>query len=257
MFRAPQWHGAAQTHFPPRPRKSAWHCDITNVIGHAHCPHTIEAIIPRDTANNPAHQRHAAFTPACFALPSGTAPRKRTFHQGHANPRHCDITDVFRHTVCPHTRSNPITQYRQSSRSPATRRVCTSVFGDPQWHGATQTHFQAAQIRVALRHHGRNFASRSAHALQPLISHDTANHPAHQRHAAFYASMFHFPPRPFQSSFCPKKGAGNNAPSSMPDTGNLASVQANHLRRFRLSPSVLASKWPSSARSLLLCHDAS
>ena len=31
MFRAPQWHGATQTHFPPRPRKSASHCDITNV----------------------------------------------------------------------------------------------------------------------------------------------------------------------------------------------------------------------------------
>ena len=33
MFRAPQWHGAAQTHSPPpRQRKPAWHCDITNVI---------------------------------------------------------------------------------------------------------------------------------------------------------------------------------------------------------------------------------
>ena len=64
MFRAPQRHGATQTHFPPRPRKSAWHCDITNVI---------------------------------------------------------------RHTVCPHTRSNHITRYRQSSRSPATRRVFTEL----------------------------------------------------------------------------------------------------------------------------------
>ena len=44
--------------------------------------HTLEAILSHDTANQPAHQRHAdaAFTPACFALPSGTAPRKRTFH---------------------------------------------------------------------------------------------------------------------------------------------------------------------------------
>ena len=31
-------------------------------------------------------QRHTAFTPACFALPSGTAPRKRTSHQGRTNP---------------------------------------------------------------------------------------------------------------------------------------------------------------------------
>ena len=40
MFRAPLWHGAAQSHFPPRPRKSAWHCDITNVFRHTVCPHT-------------------------------------------------------------------------------------------------------------------------------------------------------------------------------------------------------------------------
>ena len=77
VFRAPQWHGGAQTHFLPRPRISAWHCDIT---------------------------------------------------------------DVIRHTVCPHTRSNPITRCRQSSPSPATRRVY-SMFRTPQWHGATQTHF--------------------------------------------------------------------------------------------------------------------
>ena len=32
MFCAPQWHVATQTHFPPRPRKSQWHCNITNVI---------------------------------------------------------------------------------------------------------------------------------------------------------------------------------------------------------------------------------
>ena len=206
MFRAPQWHGTTQTQFPPRPRKSAWHCDITDVVRHTVCPHT-EAILAHDTANHPAHQRHAAFTPACFALPSGTAPRKRSFHKGRPNPHgtaasrtyfatrsahtleaslshdtaryrhssrspatrrvyasmlrapqwhgatqtyfpprlcksawHCDITDVIRRTVFPHTRSNPITRYRQSSRSPATRRVYASMFRAPQWHGATQMH---------------------------------------------------------------------------------------------------------------------
>ena len=184
LFRAPQWHGATQMRFPPRPRKSAWHCDIT---------------------------------------------------------------DVNRHTVCPHTRSNPITRHRQTSRSPATRRVYTSVFRAPRWHGATQTHFpprprksawhcditdvisphglpthykqsyhtrppitpltsdtphlhhanalstKAAQIRMALRHHERNFATRSAHTLQAIISHETANHPAHQRHAAFTPACFALP----------------------------------------------------------------
>ena len=71
-----------------------------------------------------AHQRHAAFTPACFALPSGTAPRKRTFHQGRANPHGTATSRTYcRHNVC--------------------------------------------------------------HTLQAIISHAAANHPAHQRHAAF------------------------------------------------------------------------
>ena len=48
--------------------------------------HTLEAHISHETANDPAHQPHAAFTPACFALPSGTAPRKHTSHQSRANP---------------------------------------------------------------------------------------------------------------------------------------------------------------------------
>ena len=142
---------------------------------------------------------------------------------------------VIRHTVCPHTRSNQITRYRQPSRSPATPRVYTSVFRAPHWHGATQTHFlprprksawhcditdaiwprilpthykqyyhtippiipltsdtprlhqrvsrspaarhhanapstKAAQMRMALRHHGRNFATWSAQTLEAIIS---------------------------------------------------------------------------------------
>ena len=34
MFCAPQWHGTTQRHFPPSPRKSQWHCDVTNVACH-------------------------------------------------------------------------------------------------------------------------------------------------------------------------------------------------------------------------------
>ena len=59
-----------------------------------------------DTANHPAHQRHAAFTPPSFALLSGTAPRKRTFHQGCANPNGTATSRTScRHTVCPHMRA--------------------------------------------------------------------------------------------------------------------------------------------------------
>ena len=117
------------------------HCDITDVNSPHGLP-THYAILSHDTANHPPHQRHAAFTPACFALPSGTAPRKRTFHQGRANTHGAATSRTqFRHTVCPHTGSNPITRYRHSSRSPAQRRVYTSMLRAPQLHGATQTHF--------------------------------------------------------------------------------------------------------------------
>ena len=102
---------------------------------HSLSVHTLEANISHDTANDPAHQRHAAFMPACFALPSGTAPRKRTSHQGRANP------------------NGP----------------------------------------MALRHHERTLATRSVHTLEANISLDTANDPAHQRHAAFTPACFALP----------------------------------------------------------------
>ena len=68
-------------------------------------------------------ERHAALTPACFALPSGTAPRKRTFHQGRANPNGTATSRTSRrHTVCPHTRSSHASvSYEASSTRHASR----------------------------------------------------------------------------------------------------------------------------------------
>ena len=52
----------------------------------------------------------SAFTPARFALPRGTAPRKRNFHQGRTNLNGTVTSRTyFGHTVCPHTRSKHIT----------------------------------------------------------------------------------------------------------------------------------------------------
>ena len=140
---APQWHGATQTHFPPRPRKSAWHCDITNVIS----PHVLPTHYKQSYCITRYRQSSASPATRRVYTSMFRAPQWHGATQTHYPPRprksewHCDITDIIRHTVCPHTRSNPITRYRQSSRSPATRRVYTSMFRAPQWHGATQTHF--------------------------------------------------------------------------------------------------------------------
>ena len=139
MFRAPQWHGATQTHFPLRPRKSAWHCDITSVIRHTVCPQTTEAIISHDTASHPAHQRKSAW--------------------------HCDITDVVSPPGLPTKQSYrtippiiPLTSdtprlHQHVSRSPVARRHANALST------------KAAQIRMALQHHEHNFATRSARAL--------------------------------------------------------------------------------------------
>ena len=200
MFRAPQWHGAIQTHFPPRPRKSAWHCDITNFIS----PHGL-----------PTHYKQSYHTiRPCFALPSGTAPRKRTFHQGRANPHGTATSRTsFRHTVCPHTRSNHITRYCQSSRSPATRRGYTSMFRAPQWHGATQTHFPTRPRKSAWRCDITNVIRHTfcPHATcNPITRYrQSSRSPATRR---VYNSMFrapqwhgatqtHFPPRPRKSAW--------------------------------------------------------
>ena len=132
IIRAPQWHGAAQTHFPARPRKSQWRCDMTNVVSPRGLPSAHKAFTSHDTTNHPAHQRHAAFAPACFVLPMA----------------------------------------RQHGNALSTT---------------------AAQIPMALQHHTRRVATRSAHTLEANVSHDTTNHPADQRHAAFTPAFFALP----------------------------------------------------------------
>ena len=98
--------------------------------------HMISPIIPL-TSNTPRLRQHDS------VLHSGAAHRKRTSHQFKAAQIRVelDITDVISPRGPPPTRSKHIARYHHSSRSPATRRVYTSMFRAPQWHGATQTHF--------------------------------------------------------------------------------------------------------------------
>ena len=142
MFRALQWRA---------PHKRTSHQGRVHPHGTATCTkrnfatrsaHTLQAIIPHDTANHPAHHRHAAFTPACFAL-----------------PRHANTLST-----------------------------------------------KAAQVRKALRHHGRNCATRSAHTLEVIIYHRippiiplTSDTPGLHQHVSALPSgtapsQTHFPP---------------------------------------------------------------
>ena len=113
MLRAPQWRGATQTHFAPRPRKSAWRCDIASVISPRCLPtrYTSNRIARyRQSSRSPATRR--VYTAACFALPSGTAPRKWTSHQDLANPHGAAFA-----ARSAHTRSNHVTLEANTSES--------------------------------------------------------------------------------------------------------------------------------------------
>ena len=87
-----------------------------------------------------------------FRAPRGTAPRKRTSHQGRANPNGAAISRTyFGHTVCPHTRSThsyhmkppmiPLTSHtlrlrQHVLRSPVARRHANTLPTKPrksQW----------------------------------------------------------------------------------------------------------------------------
>ena len=67
MFRARQWHGVTRTHFPPRPRKSAWRCDIANAI----LPHVL-----------PTHYKHHDVAHHLWAYSGTTFFAGRFFHIG-------------------------------------------------------------------------------------------------------------------------------------------------------------------------------
>ena len=116
------------------------------------CPHTRSK-----RTNHLAHQRHAAFTTACFALPSGTAPRNRTSHQGRAN-RNGTATTRTSPQIIPLTSDTP--RLRQPvSRSPVACRHANTL---PT---------KAAQIPMALQHNERNFATHGC-PYATSVSHD-------------------------------------------------------------------------------------
>ena len=62
MCSFPQWHGLTQAHFPPRPRKTAWHSDITDVISPLCATDLIQCNAKnggrRQSSRSPATRRH-------------------------------------------------------------------------------------------------------------------------------------------------------------------------------------------------------
>ena len=126
---------------PAGPRNSAWRCDIVLPTHNKHSYHTIPATRRVYASMFRAPQWRGATQ---THLPP---PRPRKL-----NPRGTAMSRTsFGHAFCPRTTSNRITRYRQSSRSPATRRVYTSMFRAPQWHGATQTHLPPRPRKSAWR----------------------------------------------------------------------------------------------------------
>ena len=234
MFRAPQWHGATQTHFPPRPRKSQWRCNITNRRVATRSAHTLEANMSHDTTNHPAHQRHATFTPACFALPSGTAPSKRTFHQGRANHNGTATSRTScPHTVCPHTRSKHITfttYHPARQRHAAFTPACFALpSGTAPRKNTLPT--KAAQIPMALQHHEHNFATWSAHTLEANIcktsvSYETLGQKSHVK----------FPKQAFRTRLPQKVTRQVSKTSVSYETSSKTHMSKSAKRAFRTRP---------------------
>ena len=103
--------------------------------------------------------RSPAFTPACFALPHGTAPRERTSNQGRANPNGTATSRTyFGHRVCPHTRSKHTGNDPAHQRHAALTPACFALPVARRHANTLST--KAAQIPMA--HYAPNFATRSA-----------------------------------------------------------------------------------------------
>ena len=140
--------------------------------------HTFEANTSHDTTKHPAHQRHAAFTPPCFALPSGTAPRKHTFHQGCANPNGTVTSRTScRHTVCPHNRSSHASvSYETSSKSHASR-LQDERFVRASYETSSESHVSSLQnerfVRDFLKNsHVKVYTSKPGQSTAPATKSD-------------------------------------------------------------------------------------
>ena len=129
-FPSSPWHGLAQTRFPPRPRKAAWRCDVTDALSPRCVPQT-----------------------GCKHAP----PQWHRLAQTHFPPRprqsgwHSDIADVLSPRRALETRCNVVRPHRQSSRAPWTQRTqrIDAVFPPSQWGG--QAHTSALSTKAAAR----------------------------------------------------------------------------------------------------------
>ena len=145
MFRAPQWYGATQTHFPPRPCKCQWHCDITNVISPRGLPIHYNAF---RTRRPPKVMRTVSKTSVSYETSSkshaSSLQDERFVETSPKVTRQVSKTSVSRETssksqaetpIGAHTSRSLAKQFRDSSPSkqlPLTRQS--------QCHSSTATH---------------------------------------------------------------------------------------------------------------------
>ena len=155
MLRPPQRDGATQTHFPPRPRKSTWHCDITNVISpHGRPPTRSKDVITRyQSSRSPVTRRHrrgfeSRFESAKRAFRT-RLPQKLTC-QSLQNKRFQKSSGNTHRSTHTHTSSSPAKQFCDSSPSKQSPppQLTTSRFPAP----ATKCHLRhTSQLHDSLR----------------------------------------------------------------------------------------------------------
>ena len=162
MFRAPQWHGATQTHFPPRPCKSAGHRrgfesrfesakrafrprlppKVTRQVSKTSVSYETSSkthmsksakrafrtrLPPKNERKHPSEHTHHAALPSSFAIP---APPNNT--RSHANP---NVTQ--RRSPLPS--DNVIScELQQTLKTLKADLRCNTLKRKPQWRGHIQ-----------------------------------------------------------------------------------------------------------------------
>ena len=128
----PSWHGLAQTHFPPWPRKTVWHSDISTK------DHFRMACAPPNGLAAPFLFHGAQATPNRCGQHQPSAGHQQTRGEGHAEGqtvqncvftvrRHCDLSHLSHWSVFAANAERPKVHVCRSSVLPEVQSATIAV----------------------------------------------------------------------------------------------------------------------------------
>ena len=191
MFRAPQRHGATQVHFP-RPRKSQWHCDITNVVSPHDLPTHYTSVSYETSSKSHAYSLQNERFARDFLQQSHVKSPKRAFRTRQPQTLTCqrlqnerfarDFLQKSSGNTHPstHTSRSPAKQFRGSSPSkqhPLTRQSqCHSDIH--LYHNSQTLRFPAPATNLSAPMHLARTKYCACHEMSPPSHLATSRFPA-------------------------------------------------------------------------------